>query len=84
MISAAGESARSAARTSRAFLPPAPPRAADDRPPPTTTPPPATDRRARPDGAAKLTAKSLTKGFALKVKVGAPGKVTITAPSRSA
>ena len=28
---------------------------------------------------AKLTAKSLTKGFGLKVKVGAAGKVTITA-----
>jgi hypothetical protein len=80
-LSATGESPSIGAANVAAFLPPAPP------PPPTSTstPPPTSPPGTAPTAAltltvpAKLTAKSLGKGFGVKVKVGAPGKVTITA-----
>jgi hypothetical protein len=79
-IAAAGESPSIGAANVASFQPPAPPPAPPTTgPPTTTTAPPATIAAPVLTVPSKLTAKSLTKGFALKVKVGAPGKVTITA-----
>jgi hypothetical protein len=80
VIAAAGQSPSIGGADVAAFLPPVPPPAPPTTgPPTTTTPPPAAIAAPALTVPRKLTAKSLTKGFSLKVKVGAPGKVTITA-----
>ena len=80
VISAAGKSASIGGADVAAFLPPAPPPGPPTTgQPPTATPPTPTIAAPALTVPRKLTAKSLTKGFGLKVKVGAPGKVTITA-----
>jgi hypothetical protein len=79
VISATGKSASIGGADVTAFVPPVPPAP----PAPPATPPEATPTTtvAAPvlTVPRKLTAKSLTKGFGVKVKVGAAGKVTITA-----
>ena len=79
VISAAGKSPSIGGANVASFQPPAPPAPPTTGPPTTTTPPTPTIAAPVLTVPRKLTAKSLTKGFGLKVKVGAPGKVTITA-----
>jgi hypothetical protein len=76
-LAATGESPSIGPANVAAFLPPAPPAP----PAPTSPPTPTTTPVAAPTFSvpAKLTAKSLTKGIGLKVKVAAAGKVRITA-----